>query len=770
MTLKKMIVFRRFFFSYLLILIIPIIIGSSLYLSAAKTVKRQSIQLQHVRQEKTVLLMDNYISRSNDIALQFLFDNDINALGKVNAANMSESDIVAFLNARKRIASYAINSTFNQNFYILFPENGVVLDKDIINSSMKFFYNNILSYSSMSYDEWHEKIINSRERTVWPSEAVNKKGTVQNMVTYLQPLDISFFSSGAVIAFLFDEMNIELALGVQGDSDISVCIMDQENQFIYHKGDVIPEQLVQEINGLHGESSGFYEKNFGNGNMLAVYTVSGLNGWKYISLIPSNIALDEVAAIRNITIFIVLAILIMGVIAVYYISYKNSFPIQKLFSLLDENDTFTPSQKKTYMMLENGVGNLISTNQTMRKSFEQQAQILNALYVERVLNGNGVIEQDVLAYCMKNLNGFQISGIYVSVILIKTKGPLLHTEGVKLLCDSVLERMENRIQAHLVHMLKDDEFAIVLGNSDTADLRITENHFIEQIRYHLDHENTEYLIGVGAYYNDIAGIRYSYRMALFALQYAASFEMDKNVVYSDSITPTDTFLYSPQVEQQLIGTVKSGNTDNVETILNDIYTRNFKENTLLPHMMKCLLYNLYCTFLKISNPLNVSALGGGYVDDGFIDCLEHNNEDFRIVFKEISEALIALSQQYKNSKRSHNVSLKDCILEYIAQNYQNSVLDTVIVAAKFNITEGYLSQFFKEQTGFSFSTYLTNYRMERACELLSNSDINIADIAESTGYGNVHSFRRAFKRVLGMTPTEYRDSGELPLHKPAVSS
>ena len=59
----------------------------------------------------------------------------------------------------------------------------------------------------------------------------------------------------------------------------------------------------------------------------------------------------------------------------------------------------------------------------------------------------------------------------------------------------------------------------------------------------------------------------------------------------------------------------------------------------------------------------------------------------------------------------------------------------------------------------NFIEYLTNIRIERAKKLLLNSDMNIKNICLDTGYSDPNYFSRIFKRQVGVTPTDFRESG-----------
>ena len=88
-------------------------------------------------------------------------------------------------------------------------------------------------------------------------------------------------------------------------------------------------------------------------------------------------------------------------------------------------------------------------------------------------------------------------------------------------------------------------------------------------------------------------------------------------------------------------------------------------------------------------------------------------------------------------------------------NLRIQVWGLAMVSEQFGLSEGYLSALFKEEMNVNFADYLEDLRMKEACRLLKEGGL-VADIAERTGYNSVQSFRRAFKRVLGVSPSEYR--------------
>jgi len=95
-------------------------------------------------------------------------------------------------------------------------------------------------------------------------------------------------------------------------------------------------------------------------------------------------------------------------------------------------------------------------------------------------------------------------------------------------------------------------------------------------------------------------------------------------------------------------------------------------------------------------------------------------------------------------------------IRYIDSNYNVNDLNLGDVAEKFNLSSSYLSKLLKREVGLSFIDYLTEYRINKSICIMDDPKFKIYEIAEAVGYNNQHYFCKAFKKVMGIAPTEYR--------------
>ncbi len=95
------------------------------------------------------------------------------------------------------------------------------------------------------------------------------------------------------------------------------------------------------------------------------------------------------------------------------------------------------------------------------------------------------------------------------------------------------------------------------------------------------------------------------------------------------------------------------------------------------------------------------------------------------------------------------------VLVYVQDHYQE-VITVADAAAQVDFSEAHFMRFFKKTLGMSFVTYLKNYRLAKAEEMLRTRDASVLDIAQDNGFPNVSYFIREFKARYGMTPLKYR--------------
>ena len=126
---------------------------------------------------------------------------------------------------------------------------------------------------------------------------------------------------------------------------------------------------------------------------------------------------------------------------------------------------------------------------------------------------------------------------------------------------------------------------------------------------------------------------------------------------------------------------------------------------------------------------------------------------FIILSRLIKEAYQdGFNKSFKNSRSQHTFHK---IIKYIDREYMNinSVSD---ISKKLSYSEFYISHIVKEKLKISVKEYITTKKITHALEMLKTTDISIEQISDYLSFNAPHTFRQAFKRITGESPSEYR--------------
>ncbi len=122
---------------------------------------------------------------------------------------------------------------------------------------------------------------------------------------------------------------------------------------------------------------------------------------------------------------------------------------------------------------------------------------------------------------------------------------------------------------------------------------------------------------------------------------------------------------------------------------------------------------------------------------------------------DISDSRVMLFKEYMFDEGKGDDYVTRAV-RHISQNYQKDI-SVKSVADSLFISESYLSRLFKTTVGQTFGDYLTYYRIKKACELLRRPDGKIYEVANLIGYKDQRYFSAIFKKLVGVTPKEFRE-------------
>lgn len=228
------------------------------------------------------------------------------------------------------------------------------------------------------------------------------------------------------------------------------------------------------------------------------------------------------------------------------------------------------------------------------------------------------------------------------------------------------------------------------------------------------------------------------------------------------IRPNETiFYYEPDNQKQLLKHIEtqinqldfyiiSKNLMALQAILNEIFS---KENAEEFHNIRLIFFVTSNTIINALNKIQI-YLHNSDLNSIFSGEILNNAKNL----DELSDFFFALVKNHLNEHGLLHQSCKDIVHEikdYINLKYAENLTEKDI-STVFSITPTYMSQLFRKEYSVTFVNYLTDVRINKACDMLKNTDIKISDIASMIGYTDKQYFHKVFKKKTGMTPMMYR--------------
>jgi len=305
----------------------------------------------------------------------------------------------------------------------------------------------------------------------------------------------------------------------------------------------------------------------------------------------------------------------------------------------------------------------------------------------------------------------------------------------------------------------DDNLVFILGSDEKDKNRLVTNTIsvLEEVRFNIEkYLKINISIGLGSMSDSIGKLKESYKNALSALEYKRLIGTNK-IIYIEDLEPrsTDDIFFDEEKENKLISSIKFGSEADILAAIRDIFGDIVRPNLSLHD------YQLY--FLEIVATL--SRLGRKFqVDIGQMLGISNINAEIQryTTLEEIKEWIekicIELNKAISNRMQTKTQLLLEKAKDYINKNYSDDTLSLQKLADHLYISACYLSMIFKKEAGETFLKYLVRVRIDAAKELLRNTDLRTAEIAERVGYPDINYFSFFFKKNVGMSPREYRNS------------
>lgn len=762
---KESFVFKRFLISYISILIIPLLLSLIVFNTSVAVVQKNSVNSTLFLLNQLKNLIDSRIEKIDEIAIKMAYDSKLQWISSLDKPTEGSPDMYWFWEYYNNFCKIVSNlkDELDISLLVALKHNDTIYYNSVLYFGMNDFYNNNFRYEKMSFKEWYTYLFSKfHYKDFLQKSNVIVDGIKKEVITYVY--SFPFWKKGnpdGVIAIFIDESKIqnllrEIVENLKGNA----YIVSKEGKVISTYS--TNSTMLNNIKSLNfDKSEGSTVVQINRSKVVRTYVKSQLNNWIYVAEFPIEVVMKEVYFLRNVTIIVLLVALFLGFIFSIIFAYRNEKPISEILSILKRARPVLNKDEKEFEFIKKEISNLLQSEIELSKRLENQQFILKEIFFERLLYGH-YDDKSKIEKLMKYLN-FNIDSKRFAVAIIRilkeyqkaTKSILNELDLYRISIEEILKRnFEGPIY---IHTISENEVSILVGFNIENDEEVKKQtkDLFETIQKEITEKySITPLIVLGRTCSSLFDVQYAFLDAKellenISLKYE---EIENNIICADEWQKSDVIYYPLEIEEKIISLTLAGRVGDLKSILDILFEKNFRENNLSKNLKIIFLNELLATFIKVLNRCDSSIASTLELKQLFA---MKEKQDLEVVFEEIAKKFLEISKIMDQNKKSHNEKLLEKILDFIHSNLYNSQMSISFVASQFDLSNSYFSFFFKEQTGMKFSDYIEKLRIEKACELLRKGKYNIDEVAKMVGYTNAHTFRRAFKKVIGILPSEF---------------
>lgn len=730
----------KFLVSYILVLVVALLTVSFGFQIAFRIVE-DNLKVTHINMlQRSAEVIENELVDMESMALQMA---NANSILEMASKKRGDADyIMTALDALDDFTLYLnyqdIDLMSSQSAYIYFRNSDLVMfEKSYYNPGIfKSYINNW----GIDFEEWRESMTDSE----FVAPEFRRMG---DGFEYVFPFSKWMFGEReGIIVFRIDEdvvfQKMKFINNLESQETYLVEILDEngERLWVSHTLEEFPELTPEEL------ENGYLEKD----GLSIITAQSDKLNWYYVLALPVKESLSELSALKNTVLLLMLAAILGSVVMSLIQSVRKGKPVDiALHALTSEGE-----EPERYANLGTAVSGIVKRHEDVLREVEQNKFSLQKNFFDELLKAGFSTEAQLKAEAAKvglDIDNQIYQTAYIQMFAANdfTTVDEQTMNEIRVLSQLMKKHLrelcgEKNVWFHKKNYNSEIAiFAIEHMEEDVIDLiRKTKDWMMEECRIEINS-------GIGGTCNNLLLIWRSMEEAKIALENCT--RENPVVGYRAELVNSGEYYFPDIAEDKLEECLRSGQWQEAKDILALLETEN------------CVNRNLRRgQFIKLNRKI-MDVLGGALSQEELSEKAFWINEVLmqpEISQQEYFHRLRQLCRKVCNDnvekKQEQRGQLVEEIKEYIRAHYCESDMGLSRVGSEFRVSESYLSTVFKEQSGGNFADYLETLRIEKACELLQDKNYTVNDVAEAVGYNSVQSFRRAFKRVKGVSPKELR--------------
>ena len=728
---KDRVYFRMLAMLVAAIEIFIITVSATLFYNMRNNMLKQLYEIHIEDLKKSTSDIQSTINMIKSTSIQIRYDQYINLLCSYN-----EPDAIQFVPALQQMTNYRRAVSYIDSIYVYNAQRFYISDEtapNLIQTKRDFIDKSIVDIidKHRSYDT----------HTPIPRKITDLK-TGEETVGYSFLLydKVSVGPNSIIIVNLSDQWLRRVTSQMKQLGSTKNLITDETGKVIISDGNetflsVLEDKYIKDVSA-NSNNNGYIITKVDGKKSLITYTKIPTLKWNLISVTPYNVASKSISGVLVKVLLLCGLIVVIGIAVSIYLSKKFYDPVENLLEKLSEyeiqqTDILNENKRK---FLSNFINHSKELQETFIKKGFDEYNINLSLTLPYLLILVKVDKKDTLPENTKdyNLTRFAVSNI-------------------------AKEILQHRYSTEFIYISEDELLFIVNGDIDY-------DNYVDIIEKDLQ-DIQKYIYN---YFNLTISISVSNKIVLYknlqksfeGLKEGAKnkfFHSNGSIITYEEVESRSKVSYSyPEHKgKDIVSALTTGKIDKAKELYMEV----------IGELEKCnyATFEIYSTFLfwevsqgikniKTSESNNwVEKLEAFTTEMTSVENLKTFNEVVFQIFEGIAES-------YKSHGSSKYENIAKNIMEIIDSKYSDINLSVEAVADEIGFTASYITKIFKQYTGKTVIEYINEKRIDNAKRLLTQTSESVAVIAEKSGFANITYFHRAFKKVVGVTPSVYRNT------------
>lgn len=754
--------------SYLIIFLIPFANNIYTYTKTKNEIKQRIYRTDNQMLDNLMLSFDGSISGLSAMVASVQGSEYIQNLLTLHPGTpIFEQNRI---NASKSMGMLKTYNSDISNLYIYLPESDYCIGTNF-GADRGAFFSYVYGSTDASEENWNAHL----NEFAYASYMVSKIPGGESFVDFFYSIPMLDTHVRATVVIQIASRSFYESIARYTDTqDKTLFVLDPQGQTVLGEPPVSTIGYEQIPNGISVNAKT---------KDIVISCTSEINKWKYVSITPRRYVTNQLSYLYFPVLISSAVCALIVCLLILYFSLENYKPLKKIISVAKRNTDDVVSQQGEYDMINNILNDYITNKQRLEsiqhhELSDKRAQFLSDL-ANGYLNKHPNPERE-----MENLDIHFISDYFAVVCFNITDASQLFSD------DETAEQIDDDETAKLIRFIMTNVFEELIGKYHCGYMAETHGRLMCIISFHPERlscyhadiaeavskakqfiqENFmfSFTASASSIHKGLDAVTSAYWEANKTMSYRLFIKNEDLIIFENIQNPASNNLFNSDAEHRLINFIRLGDSKIAQSIIDAIFADESID-----------VGQAHILTIRI-----VAAVSGAVLDDPdsdtaidyskFMRCIDRlipSHEGYishRDTFREfitiscdIMEQRRALHKENEEKSKEADSSASDTLLDnvknYIQQNYSDSNLHLASLGEFFGITPYYLSNIFKKTEGVTLMDYIARLRVDKTKALIDSSDMSMSEIAANVGFNNVRTFLRTFRKLEGITPSQYRE-------------